>query len=143
MRTKIRALSDLTTKNPKKNYVWLLSEIKGVTHQFDTKRNVFLSLLDARIAYYTCKQGQNQSNTDYLEIFSANVQVLEYYKASIGESFNLVPASLETETVQTQSARGQTIAMAFLRGADLVVMRHFGLTLPTSRQEETTSILLT
>jgi hypothetical protein len=58
--------------------MWLLAEIKGVTYQFDTKRNMFLSLLDARIAFHTCKQALNQSTADYLEIFTSNVKVSEY-----------------------------------------------------------------
>jgi hypothetical protein len=120
MRTKIRALDDFPTQNPINNCIWLLREIKGVTHQFDTKRNVFLSLLDARIVYYTCKQGPNQSNADYLEIFSANVEVLEYYKASVGESYLLIDDVNGTRTVaqRTALARNATIAMSFLRGAD-------------------------
>jgi hypothetical protein len=50
MRTKIKALSDFTTENAKNNCIWFLNEIKGVTHQFDTKSNIFLSLLDAQKA---------------------------------------------------------------------------------------------
>jgi hypothetical protein len=120
MRTKIRALSQFTVENRLNNCIWLLGEIKGVTHQFDTKRNMYLSLLDARIAYFTCKQTQNQTNADYLEVFTSHVQVLEYYKANIGESYLLVDSANGTyNTVErTQMARGLTIAMAFLRGAD-------------------------
>jgi hypothetical protein len=62
MRTKLCALDTYTTQNRANNCIWLLNEIKRVTNQFDTKRSIFLSLLDARIAYYTCKQAQNQTN---------------------------------------------------------------------------------
>jgi hypothetical protein len=119
MRTKIRSLSDFALENRLNNCIWLLGEIKGVTHQFDTKRNVFLSLLDARIAYYTCKQTQNQTNAAYLEVFTFHVQVLEYYKANVGESYLLVGSSNGTFSTleRTQMARGCTIAMAFVRGA--------------------------
>jgi hypothetical protein len=79
MRNKLRALDDFNEENKNNNCIWLLNEIKGVTHQFDTKRNMYLSLLDARIAYFTCRQAANQTNADYLAVFSANVQVLEYY----------------------------------------------------------------
>jgi hypothetical protein len=71
--------------------------------------------LDAWIAYYTCKQGQYQSNAEYLEKLSANVQVLEYYKASAG--YTLFDPSRGNVYASTQIARGYTIAMAFLRGA--------------------------
>jgi Zinc knuckle len=91
-----------------------------VTHQFDTKRNVFLSLLDARIAYHTCKQPPHQTNAEYLEIFTSHVQVLEYYKATVGESYLLIDDDNGMLNVATRTlkARGCTIAMAFLRGAD-------------------------
>jgi hypothetical protein len=120
MRTKIRALSDFTTENRNTNCVWLLSEIKGVTHQFDTKRNIFLSLLDARITYYTCSQTQHQSDAEYLSVFRANIEVLEYYKANIGESYLLIDDAGGTLTVTESTAlsRSRTIAMAFLRGSD-------------------------
>jgi hypothetical protein len=120
MRTKLRALNDFSTQNSVNNCIWILNEIKGVAHQFDTKRNVFLSLLDARIAYYSCKQGPNQTNADYLEVFTSNVQVLEYYKANISESYLLIDDDNGklTHAERTRRARGSTIAMAFLRGAD-------------------------
>jgi Zinc knuckle len=120
MRTKIRALADFPTGNRNNNCVWLLHEIKGVTHQFDTKRSIFLSLLDARIAYYTCSQAHNQSDAEYLAIFRSNIEVLEYYKATIGESYLLIDDAAGTLTIQQRTAisRSRTIAMAFLRGSD-------------------------
>jgi hypothetical protein len=48
------------------------------------------------------------------------VEVLEYYKANIGESYLLIDDAGATLTTQerTELARGRTIAMAFLRGSD-------------------------
>jgi hypothetical protein len=120
MRTKIRALDDFTTQNTEHNCIWLLNKIKGVTHQFDTKRSIFLSLLDAQNAYFTCKQTQNQTDADYLEIFRSNVEVLKYHKATVGESYILIDDAAGKLTVaeRTNLARGRTIAMAFIRGSD-------------------------
>jgi hypothetical protein len=122
MRTKIRALDDFTTQNRQNNCIWLLNEIKGVKHQFDTKRSIFLSLLDARIAYFTCKQSPNQTNADYLEVFRSSIEVLEYYKATVGESYLLIEDTAGTLTIpeRTSLARGRTIAMAFIRGSDRI-----------------------
>jgi hypothetical protein len=77
MRTKIRALSQFTVENCLNNCIWLLGEIKGVTHQFETKRNMYLSRLDARIAYFTWKQTQNQTKADYLEVTCPSVRILQ------------------------------------------------------------------
>jgi hypothetical protein len=81
---------------------------------------MFLSLLDARIAYYNCRQTAHQSNAQYLALFTANIQVLEYYKATISESHLLIDDDcglLDVDTCQ-RIARDRTIAMAFLKGAD-------------------------
>jgi Zinc knuckle len=53
-------------------------------------------------------------------VFSANVQVLEYYKATISESHNLVDDLGGTRTIEERQkiARDCTIAMAFLKGVD-------------------------
>jgi hypothetical protein len=120
MRTKGQALDEFYNQNLANNCTWLLGEIKWVTHQFNTKQNMFLSLLEARIAFYLCKQGQNQSNADYLEIFTSNIQVLEYYKASISESYLLIDDLDGRRHIpkRIKMARGSTIAIAFLRGAD-------------------------
>jgi hypothetical protein len=120
MRTKIRALDTFSSQNKDNNCIWLLNEIKGVTHQFDTKRNIFLSLHDARIAYYGCKQNQNQKNAEYLDLFRANIEVLEYYKATVGESHIFVDDmnGTRTEVERRKIARYCTIAIDFLKGAD-------------------------
>jgi hypothetical protein len=120
MRNKLRALDDYELRCATYDCVWILKEIKGVTHQFDTKCNMFLSLLDARVAYFNCRQNQHQSNADYLAVFTSHVQVLEYYKANISESYLLVDDKGGTLTVDEREkiARDCTIAMNFLKGAD-------------------------
>jgi hypothetical protein len=122
MRTKLRAVKDFSTHSADNDCSWILKEIKGVTHQFDTTRDVFMSLLEARIAFYTCKQENNQSLDEYLDTFSAHVDVLEYYGADVSERFDLIPAASSGKAVDDDTrkaqARGRTLAMALLRGAD-------------------------
>jgi hypothetical protein len=120
MRTKIRALNAFTVQNRDNNCIWLLKEIKGVTHQFDTKRNIVLTLHDARVAYYNCKQTTNQSNAEYLDLFRSNIDVLKYYKVTVGESYLFVDdlSGSRTELERAKIARGCTIETAFLKGAD-------------------------
>lgn len=120
MRNKIKSIDDFVFKNGANNCIWLLNNIKGVTHQFDTKRNIFLSLLDARKHFYSCKQSPQQTNSEYLDVFNSNVNVLEYYKASVGESYLLVDDEHGTLDIPARKkiARDMSIAMAFLAGAD-------------------------
>jgi Zinc knuckle len=117
MRNKLRALDDFVSENQKNNCIWLLKEIKGVTHKFDTKRHVVMSLLDARVAFYNCHQTQNQTNADYLATFQSNVHVLEYYKATVGENYIHADAS-KSVTERTKIMRDSTIAIMFIRNSD-------------------------
>jgi hypothetical protein len=120
MRNKIRALDDYDTESLKNNCIWLLKEINGVAHQFDTSRNTYLSLIDARAEFYNLRQGASQSNASYLAVFTSNVQVLDYYKASFSESYLLVDDKFGTLSVEdrTKSTRDKTLAIVFLRGSD-------------------------
>jgi hypothetical protein len=68
MRAKVKSLEDYTERTGDNNCVWLLTQIRAVTLQFDSKRNSFLSLLDARTSFLTCKQGQQQTTEAYLEV---------------------------------------------------------------------------
>jgi hypothetical protein len=116
MFNKLHALDQYKTETKSHNCTWILCEIKGVTHQFDTKWNIFLSLLDD----YTCRQTAHQTNTEYLAVFTANVQVLKYYKATVSESYLLVDnnnAALDV-TATENIVRDRSLAMAFLKGAD-------------------------
>jgi hypothetical protein len=102
--------------------VWLLGEIYGITHQFDTKQSIMLSLFEARAAFINCRQGQHQSNADYLAVFTANVQVLEHNKAVVGNSESYMklihPLLTLMSNEHAQMAHDQTLGMAFLLGAD-------------------------
>lgn len=67
MKAKIKSHDDYKSKSDAYNCLWMLKHIKAVTLQFDKKQNDFISLLDARTSFLTCKQGPNQSADDYLE----------------------------------------------------------------------------
>jgi hypothetical protein len=99
-----------------------LNEINGITHQFDTKQSIILSLIEARAAFINCKQGPTQSNAEYLAVFTANVQVLEHYKAVVGEGESYMTSSNPllklTAKEREQMTRDRTIGMAFLRNSD-------------------------
>jgi hypothetical protein len=142
MRNKLRALDDFVSENQKNNCIWLLKEIKGVTHKFDTKRHVVMSLLDARVAFYNCHQTQNQTNADYLATFQSNVQVLEYYKATVGENYIHADAS-KSVTERTKIMRDSTIAIMFIRNSDPAGTVPFYPTLPINIRVVMISILLT
>ena len=52
MQSKIESLPDFDTKNTSCDCTWLLNEIRGISHQFEATRNVFISLDDAWENFY-------------------------------------------------------------------------------------------
>ena len=58
MKAKLKSLTGYKEKAEANDCYWLLKQIKAVTLQFDEKRNVFISLLDARTSFLNCKQKQ-------------------------------------------------------------------------------------
>jgi len=84
MQSKIESLEGYKNKNVECDCIWLLKEIQGITHRFEGTRNVFISLDDAWSAYYSCRQGKDQTLHEYLKVFQGLVQVLEHYGAAIG-----------------------------------------------------------
>ena len=47
MKAKIKSINEYKTKSSENNCAWLLQQVRAVTLQFDSKHNLFLSLLDA------------------------------------------------------------------------------------------------
>ena len=86
VKTKIRSLDKYIEYTEKDDCVWLLQQIKGVMHQFDTKQDGFIAALAARSALMNYKQESDQTNADYFDQFKAHVDVLEYYGAKVAES---------------------------------------------------------
>jgi hypothetical protein len=83
MQSKIELLNDFEAKNTSCDCTWLLNEIRGISHQFEATRNIFISLDDAWENFYGIRQG-HQALHKYLKNFQANVQVLEHYGAALG-----------------------------------------------------------
>ena len=57
MRAKLKSLNEYGDRMNDNDCAWLLQQIRAVTLQFDSTRNSFLSLMDARTSFLTCKQG--------------------------------------------------------------------------------------
>ena len=73
----IRNLTGYQTKSDNYDVLWLLEELKKLTSGIDAKLNVHDTLHDAMIAFLTMRQGQNESNDDYMKRFRANEQTLK------------------------------------------------------------------
>jgi len=123
MRAKVKSLDDYKTKTNENDCYWLLKQIKAITLQFDEKRNGFISLLDARTSFLTCKQSQGQTADAYLETLKGWADTIEYHGGTVAENHELVPSTDEHGTVRSTEerkniARDRTLAIALIRGAD-------------------------
>jgi len=57
MKAKLKSLDDFEEKDQDCDCVWVLKAIKGITYHFEGQRFPYLSLDDARMNYYTFRQG--------------------------------------------------------------------------------------
>ena len=142
MRNKLESLPQYEERSEENDCAWLLIEIKGITLNFEGTRYVFLSIDDAKTAYYGYVQPKHQPLSEYLKHFQSLIEVMEHYKASVGEDgaflenagilleadkpnlgkfssqedFN---TALHTYNVALALvARNRSIALAFLKRAD-------------------------
>lgn len=94
-----------------------------MTLQFDEKRNVFISLLDAKTSFLTCRQSQGQSADDYLETLRGWADTIEYHGGTVAENHELIPIKADDGTERSTDqrkalARDRTLAIALIRGSD-------------------------
>ena len=138
MKNKLQSLPEFTSKNDTCDCVWILEEIKAITLRFEGTRYIFLSLDDARTAYYSYMQPKTQSLPDYLRHFQSLVDVLEHYNASVGEyqafldkagvlideskpdgtEENYAELILNYNLKKAVAARNRSLALSFLKRAD-------------------------
>ena len=128
MQTKLKALTDYLKETEADNCAWLLNQIKGAIHQFNTEEYIYFSLTEAREAYMNCRQAPGQSDADYYAVFNTVVDVLEYFEANVAENDKLVLDTKEkaySATERRSISRDRTLAAVFLKHSD--PMRYSGL----------------
>jgi hypothetical protein len=123
MKAKLKSLDDYEMRRDANDCAWLLTQIRAVTLQFDSTKNIFLLLLDARAHFLMCRQTQEQTPESYLSTLRGWAEVIKLYGGSVAKSFELVPNTDEDgnpRDVATRStmARDRTLVMALIRGAN-------------------------
>jgi hypothetical protein len=119
MRAKIKSLNGYAERTAENDCLWLLNQVRAGTLQFDEKQNGFISLLDARTSFLTCKQTQKQSSDDYLETLKGWADTIEYHGGSVAENHELIPATAENGAARNVEerraiARDRTLAIALI-----------------------------
>ena len=123
MKAKVKSLDDYKAKTVDNDCFWLLKQIKAITLQFDEKRNGFISLLDARTSFLTCRQQQWQTADAYLETLKGWADTIEYHGGTVAENHELVPMAADDGTIcsideRKAIAHDRTLAIALIHGAD-------------------------
>ena len=124
MKAKLKSLDEYLARKAANDCAWLLEQIRAITLQFDSKRNSFLSLMDARTSFLTCRQGRQQTTDSYLDTLRGWAETIESHGGSMSEHHGLIDANDEDgnprdDATRTTMARDKTLAMALVRGADM------------------------
>lgn len=130
MQTKLRSSDSFDRTSADSDSLALLMEIKGVAYKFESQKNIYLALDNAKSACYAYRQASNETNAMYMSKFRNAIDVIEHYGGNIGNDTILVTEELKKigESVGTAGndkkkeaiklARKKAHAMAFLKRAD-------------------------
>jgi hypothetical protein len=108
----------------------LIKMIKGIAYKFESQKNIYLALDNAKCAFYAYKQGKDETNANYMSKFKNTIEVIEHYGGTIGEDNALILEELKTAGCNYETATAEKIetaqdlakrkmhAIAFLKRAD-------------------------
>jgi hypothetical protein len=124
MQAKIKSDDSYDTMHEDSDSLALLKIIKGVAYKFESQKNIYLALDDAKSAFYKYHQGADDTNA------SKMIEVIEHYGGSIGDDKALVMEELKLAghdpdtatkkqlTIAKDDAKRKAHAIAFLIRSD-------------------------
>jgi hypothetical protein len=123
MKSKLKSTEGHATARDANDCEWLLRSIRSITLQFDSTRNIFLSLVTARASFYTYRQEPGQTVDSYINGLRGWAETIESYGGTISESFELIPETDDDGEERDQAARqalarAKTLGICAIRGAD-------------------------
>ena len=74
LRSTIKGDAEYGRKSTNFDTLWLLGEIKKTTAGVDTKANPVLTLHEQMLIFMTTRQGQSESDDDYLRKFNSRLE---------------------------------------------------------------------
>ena len=130
MQAKIKSDDAYTNMHEDSNSLELLKVIKGIAYKFESQKNIYLALDDAKCAFYAYRQGADETNANYMAKFRNTIEVIEHFGRTIGEDRALMIEELKaagrdasdasSKDIKTaiDTAKRKAHAMAFLKRAD-------------------------
>ena len=69
--------NDFKEKHGRKDVIWLLVKIKLITAGLDSKTNKYDNIYEVMMTFLTMRQGETESNSDYLKRFKSNAETVK------------------------------------------------------------------
>ena len=90
----------------------LIKMMKGTAYKFESQKNIYLALDNAKCTFYAYKQGPDETNANYMSKFKNTIEVIEHYGGTIGEDKALVLEELESAGRNNETASTEEIETA-------------------------------
>ena len=90
----------------------LIKKIKGIAYKFESQKNIYLALHNAKCAFYAYKQGADETNANYMSKFKNTIEVIEHYGGTLGEDKALVLKELKSAGCNNDTASTEEIETA-------------------------------
>jgi hypothetical protein len=131
MQAKVQSDNYYNDMNEDCDSLELIKVIKGIAYKFESQKNIYLALDNAKCAFYTYHQGADKTNANCTSKFKNTIKVIEHYGGNIGEDKALMLEELklvgddanrvspmEIETAMEMAKSKSHNAMAFLERVD-------------------------
>lgn len=73
----IQGDKDFVTKEEKRDVLWVLEQVKLATAGIDERANQYENMCQVLLTFLTMRQGETESNDDYLERFKSNAETVK------------------------------------------------------------------
>jgi hypothetical protein len=130
LKAKLEALTVFPSMKENFNVFKLIKAVKGVTFRLEDSRYHLDALYDAKIWFYTLRQGKDMDNAKYLELFKTHVAIVEQFGGAVSRDPFIVMRELEVLGIDKDSAtkaeilkarkvgEDKYLGMALVKGAD-------------------------
>jgi hypothetical protein len=98
MQARVKTEPTYTVTHENNDSLALMNSIKGISYKFESQKNIYLSLDNAKAAYYTYRQGRDETDSEFAANFGNIVKVIEHYGGQVQEDKATLLEELKTST---------------------------------------------
>jgi hypothetical protein len=112
MQAKIKSDDSYNEMYENSDSLGLIKVIKGIAYKFESQKNIYLALDNAKSAFYAYQQGADETNASYMSRFKNTIEVIEHFGGSIGEDKALVIEELKIAGCEPITASVEELELA-------------------------------